>query len=607
MTSSGRLLIQSFLKTLPLKPGVYRMLSKEGKILYVGKAKSLQKRVASYTQTDALPLRLQHMVHLTTAMEFVVTATEVEALILEASLIKKFQPPYNIRLKDDKAYPYILLTKDALPPRISTYRGNVQKEGDYFGPFASVPAVHETIELLIKTFRLRTCKDTVYRHRTRPCLQYDIKRCSGPCVGKISPEAYAGHVEQVRSFLQGKTKDMQKMLRTQMMDASKNLDFEQAALYRDQIQALNKVQEEQGIRLDAIEEIDVVALVKDQGVAAVQVFFFRYGCNYGNQSYFPAHDPEDEASIILEKFILQFYLNKPIPKELLTNMALAPEVRDALQSKVRAKVHITVPQRGDKKKLLAMAVHNAHESLARHLAHQSSQTLLLKGVATLFSLEKVPERIEIYDNSHTQGTMPYGAMVVANAQGFDKKSYRTFSIKNEKQRALLYGGDDYAMMEEVLQRRFSNQDLPLPDLILLDGGKGHLSTGDRVLKELNLTVPLVAISKGVDRNAGREVFHQEGKSSFQLPTTDPVLYYLQRLRDEAHRFAIGTHRKGRTKNSLRSSFESIDGVGPKRRRALLEHFGDLREIQRASIEELQKVEGVTEKIATTLYNFFHSE
>jgi excinuclease ABC subunit C len=604
MASGGLLVIKNFLVTLPLKPGVYRMISKEGKVLYVGKAKNLRSRVTSYTHPEALPVRLRQMIYLTHSMEFVVTQSESEALILEATLIKKFQPAYNVRLKDDKAYPYILLTKGELPPRLTIYRGAVQKQGEYFGPFASVSAVHDTMELLIKTFKLRTCKDTVYRHRKRPCLQYYIKRCSGPCVGKIAPESYAQSVEQVHQFLKGKTSDIQKVLREGMLAASANLDFEQAALYRDQIQSLNRVQKEQGLRLDALEETDVIVLVKDQGIAAIQVFFFRHGWNYGNQSYFPTHDSEAEESMILEKFIMQFYLDKPIPKELLTNIPLVEEVHGALEEVAKTKVHIGVPKRGDKKQLVAMALHNARESLARHLAHKSSQTLLLEGVKSLFELENSPERIEVYDNSHTQGTMPYGAMIVATPQGFDKKSYRVFSIKNQKQADLAYGGDDYAMMEEVLVRRFSNKEIPLPDLVLLDGGKGQLSVGEKVFKALEIGVPLVAISKGVDRNAGRETFHQINKEPFQLPTTDPVLYYLQRLRDEAHRFAIGTHRKGRDRNALQSSFQGVEGIGPKRRRALLEYFGTFKDIQQASIQELQKVEGISEKIATSLYHFF---
>ncbi len=581
------------------------MISKEGKVLYVGKAKSLKNRVTSYTHLEGLSVRLKKMVHLTHSMEFVLTQSESEALILEATLIKKFQPPYNVLLKDDKAYPYLLLTGGDLPSRLTVYRGAVQKQGDYFGPFASIGAVHDTFDLLVRTFKLRTCKDTVYRHRKRPCLQYYIKRCTAPCVGKISVGAYEDTVTQARQFLEGKTKDIQKVLRTQMLAASQDLDFEQAALYRDQIQSLNKIQEEQGVRVDGLEETDVMTLVKDQGIAAVQVFFYRHGWNYGNQSYFPSHDPHDDASVILEKFVMQFYLNKPIPKEILTNIPLGQDVRDALGEKAQRKVVISVPERGDKKGLITMALHNTQESLARHLAHQSSQTILLEGVQKLFALETSPERIEVYDNSHTQGTMPYGAMVVATPQGFDKKSYRTFSIKNQKQEALIYGGDDYAMMEEVLTRRFSNNDLPLPDLVLLDGGKGHLSIGADVFKKLDVTVPVVAISKGIDRNAGREIFHQVGKEPFQLETTDPILYYLQRLRDEAHRFAIGTHRRGRSQNMMQSSFQKIDGIGPKRRRALLEHFGSFKEIQNASIQELQKVEGISLKIATHLYHFFH--
>lgn len=605
MSLKGIDIIKGYLKTLPFKPGVYRMISKSGQVLYVGKAKSLRNRVSSYTRPDALPIRLQRMIYLTASMEFVLTDSESEALILEATLIKKFQPPYNVLLKDDKSYPHILLTKGDMPARVMVHRGALKKEGDYFGPFASVSSVYQTMEVLTRTFQLRTCKDTVYRHRKRPCLQYYIKRCTAPCVGKISLEHYKESVESVKDFLKGKSKNMQKILQDRMMSASRTQDFEQAAVFRDQIQSLNKVQEEQGIRLDKIEETDVVTLIKDQGLAAVQVFFFRHGWNYGNQSYFPIHDALEEEETILEKFLVQFYLNKPIPKEILVNLPVAQKVKEALQERSKRSLKIHQPVRGDKKSLVEMSLKNAKESLARKLADRASQQLLLEGVAKVFHLKTPPERIEVYDNSHTQGAMPYGAMIVATPQGFDKKAYRIFSIKNEKQAQLTYGGDDYAMMEEVLTRRFSNKDLPLPDLVLLDGGKGQLSIGHKVFENLRINVPLVAISKGVERNAGRETFHRVDSSEFQLPKTDPVLYYLQRLRDEAHRFAIGTHRKGRTRNALHSSLEDVEGIGHKRKKALLEYFGTLKDIKGASIGELQKVEGISEKIATVLYNFFH--
>lgn len=531
-------------------------------------------------------------------MEFVVTKTEWEALILEATLIKKFQPPYNVLLKDDKAYPYLVLTKGDLPPRLMVYRGTVQKNGDYFGPFASMTAVQQTFELLVRTFMLRTCQDTVYRHRKRPCLQYYIHRCSGPCVGKISPEHYENSLRQVKDFLDGKTNNIQKTLKDKMLEASNKQEFERAALLRDQMQALTRIQEEQGVRLERLEETDIIALTKEQGITAIQVFFFRHGWNYGNHSFFPLHDPEESEEKILEIFLAQFYLNKPFPKEILTNFPLSDLLKEALQEKAKKMLSLHVPKQGDKKYLLDMALHNAKEALARKLAHASSQKALLEKVQTLFDLATLPERIEVYDNSHTLGAAPYGAMIVATPSGFDKKLYRTFSIKNSKQ------GDDYAMMEEVLTRRFSNPDLPLPDLVMIDGGKGHLSTAISVLKAMNVTVPLVAISKGVDRNAGREVFHQAEKAPFQLPLTDQTLYYLQRLRDEAHRFAIGTHRRGRTRVGLKSLLDDIEGIGPKRRKLIVEHFKNMKDLRAASIEDLQKVQGLNEVIAKKIYRFF---
>jgi len=604
MTQSSAFLIKSYVKTLSEDPGVYRMLSKEGKVLYVGKAKNLKNRVVAYTRPDALPIRLQRMIFLTHAMEFVVTKTEWEALILEATLIKKFQPPYNVLLKDDKAYPYLVLTKGDLPSRLMVYRGNVQKNGEYFGLFGSTVAVQQTFELLTRTFNLRTCQDTVYRHRKRPCLQYYIHRCSGPCVGKISEERYQESLDQVKQFLQGKTHDIQKTLKDRMMSASQKQEFERAALLRDQLQALNRIQEEQGVRIGRLEETDVIALIKDQGVIAIQVFFFRHGWNYGNHSFFPTHALDETEETVLETFLAQFYLNKSLPKEILTNYPLSPILKEALQEQSKKTISFHVPKQGNKKELLDMALHNAKEALARKLAHATSQKVLLEKVQALFDLPKIPERIEIYDNSHTQGAAPYGAMVVATLEGFDKKSYRTFAIKNPKQQALDYGGDDYAMMEEVLKRRFSNKDLPIPDLVMIDGGKGHLSTAMSVFQDLNLLIPLVAISKGVDRNAGREVFHQANKDPFQLPLTDQTLYYLQRLRDEAHRFAIGTHRLGRTRVGLKSLLDEIEGIGPKKRKLIIEHFKNIEDLRSATIEEIQKIQGINQKTAESIYDFF---
>ena len=605
MEVSGAGLIKHYVKTLSSSPGVYRMVSKEGDVLYVGKAKSLRSRVISYTRPQGLPLRLQRMVHRTYSMEFVLTSTEWEALLLEATLIKKFQPPYNVLLKDDKAYPYLVVTQEGdLPPRLVIYRGAIQKNGRYFGPFASIAAVHQTFELLVRTFGLRTCQDTVYRYRKRPCLEYDLHRCTAPCVGKISSDAYLKNVEEVFDFLEGRTRNIQKVLKDQMLKASHRKDFEQAAVLRDQMRALEKIQQEQGVRLDNIQNTDAVAIFKDKGVSAIQVFFFRHGWNYGNHSFFPSHDPEESETVILETFLAQFYLNKPLPDEILINIPVGPLLHQAFKEKAHRSISMIMPQRGDKKRLISMAFYNAKEALARKIAILDSQSHLLERVQKIFGLNSPPHRIEIYDNSHIQGVAPYGAMVVATPEGFDKKAYRTFSIKNPKQQALAYGGDDYAMMEETLKRRLAHTDLPLPDLILLDGGSAHLAIGKRVLQALGLSIPLVAIAKGVNRNAGREVFHQEGKEPFQLPSTDPVLYYLQRLRDEAHRFAIGTHRKGRTSKGLRSLLENVEGIGPKRRSALLQKFTTLEEIKNASLEDLMQVAGFNKKIAKNLLDFF---
>jgi excinuclease ABC subunit C len=598
MTQSGALLIKSYVKTLSGDAGVYRMLSADGKVLYVGKAKNLKNRVVAYTRVDALPIRLQRMIFLTHAMEFVVTKTEWEALILEATLIKKFQPPYNVLLKDDKAYPYLVLTKGDLPPRLMIYRGSAQKNGDYFGPFGSMAAVQQTFELLVRTFNLRTCADTVYRNRKRPCLQYYIHRCSGPCVGKITPTDYDQSLYQVKQFLQGKTHDIQKTLKDKMLEASGRKEFERAALLRDQLQALTRIQEEQGVRLERLAETDVIAIFKEQGVTAIQVFFFRHGWNYGNHSFFPSHDPDDSTDKILETFLAQFYLNKPLPKEILTNHPLSSLLKEALQGQSKKAISFHVPKQGDKKQLVEMATHNAKEALARRLAHASSQKALLEKVQALFDLPTLPERIEVYDNSHTQGAVPYGGMIVATPDGFDKRAYRTFSIKGTKE------GDDYAMMTEVLTRRFLNKGLPTPDLVLIDGGKGHLSTAMAVFKDLNLSMPLVAISKGVDRNAGREVFHQPGKDPFQLPPTDQTLYYLQRLRDEAHRFAIGTHRRGRTRSGIKSMLNDIEGIGPKRRKRIIDHFENMEALKTATVEELQEIPGINQKVAEAVYRFF---
>lgn len=599
--------IKGYVKTLTSAPGVYRMLNMAGDVLYVGKAKNLKKRVSSYTRPQKQTIRIQRMIALTEKMEFVTTHTEAESLLLEANLIKSLKPRYNILFKDDKSFPYILLTGGDLPARLVTHRGGKSEKGDYFGPYASRHSVWKTLEVLSRIFKLRTCTDNVFQNRSRPCLQYYIKRCSAPCVNRVTPEDYAQQVHQARQFLMGKTQLLQKELAQKMKKASAERNYEYARDLRDQIQALTKIQEEQGVHLQGIDHLDVVAVARMQNKAAIQIFMFRHGANHGSRSFFPSHNPNDTDEEILEAFLSWFYADQEAPKQVLLNKTLPEQgvLQHILSDHVGYHVHITVPQRGFRAQLIKNATQNAKESLALKLADKASVMTCLEGVAKVFGLSATPRRIEVYDNSHNQGKEAYGAMIVAGADGFDKKSYRKFKIKNLEAHA--HGGDDYAMMQEVLQRRFRSIDPEMaPDLVILDGGRGQLSAGLKAMATLGVThIPVVAIAKGPERNAGRETFYMQGRSPFRLKPDDPVLYYLQRLRDEAHRFVIGAHRQKKQKQLQGSGLGDIPGIGPKRRRDLLHHFGSMQAVAEAGINDLKKVEGISAKMAQIIYDYFH--
>jgi len=620
-------------KRLPNGPGVYRMLDENGEVLYVGKARSLKKRVTSYTRLQGQSNRIIRMILATAAMEFVVTQTEPEALLLEANLIKRLRPRFNVLLRDDKSFPYILVTGDHESPAIVKHRGARKRKGAYFGPFASAGAVDRTINALQKAFLIRTCSDSYYENRTRPCLQYQIKRCAGPCTGEIDPEDYAGLVSEAKAFLSGRSQLIKKQLAEQMETASADLEFERAAIYRDRLSALSHIQAHQGINPQSVEEADVFAIHQEGGQTCVQVFFFRTGQNWGNRAYFPKADKSLEEADILESFLAQFYDDKPAPRQILLTNTLAEQdlLAEALSERTGRKVEVSVPKRGEKKDLTDHALTNAREALGRRLAETSSQARLLKGVAKAFGLAAPPRRIEVYDNSHIMGTNAVGGMIVAGLEGFTKGQYRKFNIKSED----LVPGDDYGMMREVLTRRFSRllkeharpqeataeqkaddqdveeapatADMPAwPDLVLIDGGQGQLTAARETLEELGITdVPLVGIAKGPDRDAGREKFFIPGRQSFMLPERDPVLYFVQRLRDEAHRFAIGSHRARRKKDIVRNPLDEIAGIGPTRKKALLTHFGTAKAVSKAGVDDLAAVPGISEAIAKLVYDHFH--
>ena len=622
---TGADLIGEFVKRLPNAPGVYRMLNKDGEVMYVGKARSLKKRVSNYAQGRVHSNRLARMVRDTVHMEFVTTRTEVEALLLEANLIKRLRPRFNVLLRDDKSFPYILITGDTRAPAIYKHRGARARKGDYFGPFASASAVGRTINSLQRAFLLRTCTDSVFESRTRPCLLYQIKRCSGPCTHEISDEGYGNLVREAKDFLSGKSQNVKESIARAMNEAAEDLDFERAAVYRDRLAGLSHVQSHQGINPAGVEEADVFAIHHEGGLSCIQVFFFRASQNWGNQAYFPKADPQLSAAEVLNSFLAQFYDDKPVPRLILLSEEVEEQdlLATALSEKAGHKVSISVPQRGEKKDLVDHVNSNAREAHGRKLAETASQSRLLAGLAETFQLPYVPRRIEIYDNSHIMGTNAVGGMVVAGPEGFVKGQYRKFNIKSTD----ITPGDDFGMMREVMTRRFSRllkeegkpdrSALPedsadtafpaWPDVILIDGGQGQMTAVRKILDELDITDSVIAIgvAKGVDRDAGRERFFVQGKPDFTLPPRDPVLYFIQRMRDEAHRFAIGSHRARRKKEMIKNPLDEISGIGPTRKRALLQHFGTAKAVSRAAVSDLMAVEGISEAVARLIYNHFH--
>jgi len=623
---TGPALIADYVTRLPNTPGVYRMISADGEVLYVGKARNLKKRVAGYARLIGHTNRIARMITATAEMEFVVTESETEALLLEANLIKQLRPRYNVQLRDDKSFPYILIARDHPVPQILKHRGAHSRKGDYFGPFASAGAVNRTLNALQKAFLLRSCSDTVYEGRTRPCLLYQIKRCSAPCTGEIDADAYATLVQEADAFLSGKSRKIRDRMAQQMEQASSALDFEKAAVYRDRLRALSHIQSHQGINPRTVEEADVFAIYADGGQACVQVFFFRAGQNWGNRAYFPKHDKDMETAAILDGFLAQFYEERPAPRLVLLNETVenADLLAEALTIKRGRKVAVGRPYRGEKRELVQYAHDNAREALARRLAESSTQTRLLAGLAEAFGMDTPPRRIEVYDNSHISGTHAVGGMIVAGPDGFRQNQYRKFNIKNPDTEP----GDDYAMMREVLTRRFSRlmkdqaaadnvaadetadgvtgMGPDWPDLVLIDGGAGQLSAAQTVFDELGIDrVTLVAIAKGPERDAGRERFFMAGRQPFMMESKSAVLYYLQRLRDEAHRFAIGSHRARRKKAIGASLLDGISSIGPKRKRALLNHFGSARAVAAAGLADLATVNGISKAVARKIYDHFH--
>lgn len=596
----GVQIIKDYVKLLPNTPGVYRMLSETDDVLYVGKAKSLSDRVTSYTRPKDLPRRIQRMIALTRKMVFVHTRSEAEALLLESSLIKSLSPKFNVLLKDDKNLPEILITKNHDFPLVTSHRGVRQVKGDYFGPFASTWAVNETITMLQKVFLLRSCSDNVFNNRSRPCLLYQIKRCSAPCVGEISKDEYIELIKQAKQFLQGNTKEIRATLTQKMQEASNNMQFEEAAIWRDRLRAITGIQTKQSVNLAGNNDLDIIALHRDQAYSCIQVFFFRAGRNQGNQSYFPKHDIEDSDETIMSAFLGQFYARfLPPPEIYVSTSPDDPSLKEALYQRRESKVTIAIPKKGEKLDVLKQALLNAKHALERKLHERSTWQSQLRQMSELLELDEIPTRIEIYDNSHIQGNYQIGAMVVASPHGFEKSQYRKFNIKDET-----IIGDDFAMMKEVMQRRFTRLQKgegTSPDLVLIDGGKGQLSSVVEIIEDLGVRgVTFVAVSKGKDRNAGKEQLHfTDGKSFFPEENT-PALWFLQKLRDEAHRFAISTHRSIRAKSMKKSKLDSIKGIGPKKKKALLSHFGSVKEMQAASVDDLCKVEGISIELAQTI-------
>ncbi|WP_207181541.1 excinuclease ABC subunit UvrC [Methylobacterium indicum] len=637
---AGTAVIRRFWTTLPTSPGVYRMFDAKGDVLYVGKAKNLKNRVGSYARGQAHTNRIARMIAETASMEFVTTATETEALLLEANLIKQLKPRFNVLMRDDKSLPYILLTADSDAPQLVKHRGARRRAGHYYGPFASVWAVNRTVNALQRAFLLRSCSDSYFENRSRPCLLYQIKRCSGPCTNEISVEDYAGLAAEARGFLSGKSNAIKERMAAEMQAASDAWEFEKAARYRDRIAALAAIQGVQGVNTQGIEEADVFALDEQAGQFCIEVFFFRNWQNWGNRAYFPKADRSMSPAEVLASFLAQFYDDKPAPRLVLTSHEIedAELLAAALSTKGENRVEIHCPKRAERKNLVDYAARNAREALARRLADTASQGKLLAALGTSFNLAAAPRRIEVYDNSHIMGTNAVGAMIVAGPTGFMKTHYRTFTIKSEEVKP----GDDYGMMREVLQRRFArlvkehprtraeasvaaaaggpSEPEPAPDpsdtdafpawpdLVLIDGGRGQLEAARKALVEVGVTdVPLVGIAKGRDRDAGRETFFVPGQAPFRLPPRDPTLYFVQRLRDEAHRFAIGAHRAKRKREMVKNPLDEIPGIGPTRKRALLHHFGTVKAIERAALEDLAKTPGVNAATARAVYDFFHAD
>ncbi|GHF37470.1 UvrABC system protein C [Seohaeicola zhoushanensis] len=609
---TGYAVIQGYLKTLDGSPGVYRMLDAQARVLYVGKARNLKARVSNYSRPGQHTPRIERMIRDTASMMFLTTRTETEALLLEQNLIKQLKPKYNVLLRDDKSFPNILVSKGHTFPQIKKHRGAKTEKGAYFGPFASAGAVNRTLNQLQKAFLLRNCTDSVFEGRTRPCLLFQIKRCSGPCVGLISEAAYGEAVADAERFLSGRSTKVQEELAEQMRAASDAMEFERAAGLRDRIRALTAVQSTQGINPRGVAEADVIALHMEQGQACVQVFFIRANQNWGNKDFYPRVGADVSAAEVMEAFLGQFYDNKEPPRQvILSDEVENPDLMaEALGQKAGRKVEILVPQRGEKAELIQGALRNARESLARRMSESATQGRLLAGLAEAFGLDAPPQRIEVYDNSHIMGTNAVGAMIVAGPEGFIKNSYRKYNIRGDE----LTPGDDFGMMKEVLNRRFSrlmkedpDRDKGLwPDLLLIDGGAGQVSAVAQIMAEHGVEdIPMVGVAKGVDRDAGKEEFHRMGERPFALRHNDPVLYFVQRLRDEAHRFAIGTHRAKRAKAVGATPLDDIPGVGATRKRALLAHFGSAKAVSRADLADLKAVDGISDAMAETIYGFFH--
>ena len=609
---AGVAAIRNVLKTLPVRPGVYRMQDARGDVLYVGKARALRNRVTSYTQVAKLPKRLQRMVSQTRSLTIVTTRTEAEALLLEAQLIKRFRPAYNVLLRDDKSFPFILLREDHEFPRVQKHRGARRTKGSYYGPFASAGSVTRTLNALQKLFLLRSCSDSFFANRSRPCLLYQIKRCSAPCVDRISKPDYAELVADAKAFLAGRSTNVQSRLSKLMAQAADDQDYELAAVYRDRLRALTYIQGSQTVHAEGLGDADIFALACKAGAMCIQAFFIRGGQNWGHRAFFPAHTNDVPEAEVLSSFLVQFYEDMPPPRRILVDRDLpdAELLSEALSARVERKVALERPQRGARAKLLDQARRNAEEALERRMAETTTQGKILRELADMFELPEPPKRIEVYDNSHIMGTNATGAMIVAGPEGFRKNNYRKFNIKRKETQP----GDDFAMMREVLERRFARLEKEdpdrssgeWPDLLLIDGGKGQLSAVCDILEDAGVhDVPVVAVSKGPDRNAGREIFHMPGGREISLPPNSALLFYLQRLRDEAHRFAIGTHRQKRARSLTTSSLDEVPGIGPNRKRALLMHFGTARAVKGAALDDLERAPGISKAMARQLYDFFH--